>query len=201
MSIVILGGGTFSDVAPHLSLCARAFGSTAIELYEMVRRHRRDVELKLTKMADSRSSLVTNADVSIYVDQLLIDPKVKAIIFSAAMCDFSGVVGGVDEGTRLSSNEIYQISLIPDTFKVLSKIKVARPDIFLVGFKTTSYADFQTQIDKAQSQIEKCGCDMVLANDIGTRNNTLVFKDNFEVGSRRELLERIGRLTLNSLMK
>ena len=85
MSIVILGGGTFSDVAPHLSLCARAFGSTAIELYEMVRLHRRDVELKLTKMADSRSSLVTNADVSIYVDQLLIDPKVKAIIFSVAM--------------------------------------------------------------------------------------------------------------------
>lgn len=34
--IIILGGGTFSPIRNHLSLCAPAFGTTAKYLYENI---------------------------------------------------------------------------------------------------------------------------------------------------------------------
>lgn len=200
MSIVILGGGTFSDVAPHLSLCARAFGSTAIEIYSTLIKYRRDVNLVLTKMADVRSKLVSNADVSEYVDTVLADPNVKVIIFSAAMCDFSGYIDGVSKDIRLSSKEHYDLTLVPDTFKVLSKIKKARPDIFLVGFKTTSYETEEVQIEKSRKQIAESGCNVVFANDIGNRNNILVYPHAVVANSRKFLLQTVAAEVIAHVM-
>lgn len=200
MSIVILGGGTFSDVAPHLSLCARAFGTTAFNIYRELIKFRRDVKLVLTKMAGGDTDLVSNNDVSNYVDIVLADPSVKVIIFSAAMCDFSGYIDGHTSTDRLSSANTYALHLVPDTFKVLSKIKKVRPDIFLVGFKTTSNESETAQIEKSRLQINNSGCDVVFANDLTTRNNLLVFPDSVTKDSRDILLKLVAAESLAHIM-
>ncbi|MHA1290366.1 MAG: hypothetical protein ACTSPB_23545, partial [Candidatus Thorarchaeota archaeon] len=61
--IVIIGGGTFSPIRNHLSLCAPAFGKTARQLGDMFNDKligtpedkEYKVEVHLTKMADPTS--------------------------------------------------------------------------------------------------------------------------------------------------
>jgi hypothetical protein len=76
--IIVIGGGTFSHVRNHLSLCASAFGETARTLAETLRAEVRKrgqrfygVDLYLTKMADPTSKLVTNEDVDKLLDKLI----------------------------------------------------------------------------------------------------------------------------------
>jgi hypothetical protein len=59
--VYILGGGTFSYVRNHLALAVPAFGETARRLDILCRRRflDMDVRLKLTRMADGRSFLIT----------------------------------------------------------------------------------------------------------------------------------------------
>lgn len=199
MTVLIIGGGTFSDVTPHLSLCARAFGTTAKQLY--LKFHDQGIistQLMLTRMANHHSSLVTNKDVDIYIEEILKYSKLKAIIFNVAMCDFYGNVDGHTPDIRLSSNTCYEMDLYPDTTKVISKIKQQRPDIFLVGFKTTAGDNEAIQIRKAQDQIAISGCDLVLANDITTRNNILGAPNSILTGSRDCLLNTIVSETIKA---
>ena len=67
--IHIYGGGTFSYVRTHLALAMPAFGETAkkLEILCKERFHNMDVNLHLTKMANSDSKLVTNEDVEAHV--------------------------------------------------------------------------------------------------------------------------------------
>lgn len=197
MSIAILGGGTYYDVAPHFSLCTRAFGSTAMSLHKLIANKNMPVELILTKMADSRSTLVTNIDIDNYTDKLLNNKSIKVIIFNVAMCDFTGRINGQYSYERLSSKQEYQLSLLPDTNKVLSKIKKVRPDILVVGFKTTYYSCPNDQIQKALEQINVSGGDLVLANDIGTRNNVLLSASQVISGLREDLLLKIIEEVIN----
>jgi phosphopantothenoylcysteine synthetase/decarboxylase len=193
MTTIILGGGTFSDVSPHLSLCTRAFGTTAKQLKQYCDHASVPAQLKLTKMADSESNLVTNQDVENYVEGLMFTTDVKAIIFNAAMCDFSGYIDRQSPDVRLISSEYYEMSLVPNTRKVIQLIKKRRPDIFLVGFKTTAGALYNHQLHKAREQMTTAGCDLVLANDITARNNILVYSQNMCSASndREELLQAI----------
>lgn len=187
MKILIMGGGTFSDVQPHLSLCTRAFGTTARQLKAKFNELSIDSSLVLTKMADTTTDLVTNKDVEKYIDHVLTLPELKAIIFNVAMCDFTGRTHGYPHSYRLSSNGSYDMRLTPDTNKVITKIKQQRPDIFLVGFKTTAGENYHTQIQRAKEQIITSGCDIVLANDITTRSNILV-QPNFSLTDSRDAL-------------
>jgi hypothetical protein len=199
MTVLVMGGGTFSDVTPHLSLCTRAFGTTAKQLY--LKLHDEGIistGLMLTKMANHSSSLVSNKDVDEFIQKTLKNPALKAIIFNVAMCDFKGNVHGYPNTYRLSSNGSYAMRLMPDTTKVISKIKQQRPDIFLVGFKTTAGDNEAIQIRKAQDQIAISGCDLVLANDITTRNNILVTPNSILTGSRDDLLNTIVSETIKA---
>lgn len=80
--VVIIGGGTFSYVRAHLALATPAFGKTAKILYQKCqdRLKHMDVELVLTKMADSNSNIVTNEDVANLVYDLINDNTVKILI-------------------------------------------------------------------------------------------------------------------------
>lgn len=181
--IVVLGGGTFSRIACHLSLATPAFGTTATQIHSFIcdplgfGRLPKGVKpiLKLTKMADSLSDLVTNKDVADYIDKLLDDSTVKAIVMNVALCDFT-MANPINQ-TRLSSSDSYAVTLVGDKLKVIEAIKTRRPDIFVVGFKTTADASSLEQAEAAKALIQRSGADLVLANDILTRNNMLMGKD------------------------
>lgn len=179
--IIILGGGTFEPIRNHLSLAAPAFGTTARYLTNLFSSNGDDngkIYLVLTKMANNKSSLVTNDDVAKYIDTLLEDPEVGTIILNVAFCDFKPLpINGIESdlhGDRLKTdNGNLTIELTP-TEKIISKIRIKRPDIFLVGFKTTTNETKENQFLIALKMMKKTKCNLVLANDTVTRNNMII---------------------------
>lgn len=188
--VVIIGGGTFSHVRTHLALATPAFGTTAKKLEKKCKKRfpEMDIELILTKMADSKSKIVTNNDVSALIDELIQDNTVKIIFFNAAMTDFEGQIGNIQSGKyepRLESSDVYEMWLTPAE-KVINKIRKHRKDIFLVGFKTTSNGDAEEQFNKGLNLIKKASANLVFANDVVTKNNFIVTPEDGVYGEGKK---------------
>lgn len=197
--VIILGGGTFNHVRTHLSLAAPAFGETARRLAVICdnRFENMDVELKLTKMADSSSSIVTNEDVDKLVDEIVNDNTTKIVFFNVAMCDYEGKIGDVESGKYADRLETgagdVTMNLTPSE-KVIKKIRKERKDIFLIGFKTTKGATQQEQFSKGLELMKKSSCNIVLANDVETRSNLIITPEEGVYGQDMERIECLEEL-------
>lgn len=201
--IVIIGGGTMVDVAPHFSLCAPAFGLIANELFDEFGSNEKceySVHLVLTRMAGG-DKIRTNEDLSDYINILLNDESVACIIMSAAICDFqAGHMISIDTNAkdpewksntefgrqvpRLSSKENHTVTLEP-TEKLIDRIKKVRQDIYLVTFKTTSN-DSESLVRKSSYNLLRSGCDMVFGNDIVEHKNITVTDETLTSYEKRE---------------
>lgn len=211
--VVILGGGTIMPVRNHLALCAPAYGSTASALQKLFEAElcaksleaQYKVELVLTKMADSRSSLETNDDVAAYVDQLVADPSVKAIIFNVALTDYRGQVGTVPSGKhaqRLKTSEGEQALVLTPADKLIGRIRRERKDIFVVGFKTTTDYASEDQYTRALELLKRNSLNLVLANDTVRRNNMIVAPEETrycETTDRAQVLEFLTKMTVSRM--
>lgn len=188
---VIIGGGTFNPIACHLALAAPAFGQTAIDMGRWFPDITCDMEcvVKLTKMADRSSSLMTNEDVANYVRDLCGDPLVKIIVLNAAICDFG--IENPSEETRLSSQKDYPVVMKGITTKIISGIKAFRPDIVVCGFKTTHGATRFEQEIRAEQSMKANNLDFILANDLGTRCNMLLAEHCTIIDERGRLLRQM----------
>lgn len=194
--VVIIGGGTFNHVSCHLALAAPAFGTTARQLAKIYQGHGVDVELVLTKMADHTSKIVTNEDLARKLVEISEDPDVEVVVMNAAVCDFS--MDSPIQEERLSSSRNYPALLKGITGKLVKEFKALRPDVVVVGFKTTSGAKWTTQLSKASLSLESNGIDIILANDVGTKNNMVLTREgSFEQMSRQHCLEYIASESLD----
>lgn len=171
--IYVLGGGTINPIATHMSLCSPAFGSVAKEISDKLSSSGHSITTLLTKMADNSSEVITNKDLDVLVDKLLANPKTKAIIMSCAVCDYE-VKGGDKYGSRMKTSEgNIDVTLTPSD-KIIHKIRRTRPDIFLVGFKaTTGYTEAEQHLEGLR-MLKNSKCNLVLANDLHTRNNIII---------------------------
>lgn len=201
-TVHIFGGGTFSHVSPHLALAAPAFGTTAKLIARMIKSFEydalagdspnvalardifpdHDIETVLTKMAaPERSSIVTNEDLSAYVDHIIEDPTTKVVFFTVAPVDFDGAVWtssgpgprGKDQ-PRLRTDVGPKLLYLTPTEKILTRIRQKRKDIFLVGFKTTAGASRDEQYLTGLKLLKSASCNLVLANDVHTRLNMVI---------------------------
>ena len=200
--IIVLGGGTFSPIRNHLSLCAPAFGTTARKLYQLFTESEKSnvTKLVLTKMADPESELKTNEDVASFIDSLLGDESVGTIILNVAFCDFNAVIehrGFHGERLKTADGNI-NLELTPSE-KVVDAIRKKRPDIFLVGFKTTTNADVEIQFLSALKMMKRSKCNLVLANDTVTRKNMIITPEEsrYEAGSREAVLKDLVKMVLD----
>lgn len=201
--LIIVGGGTFNPIRNHLSLAAPAFGTTARKLFDIFSMFDSAgvASLHLTKMADHNSNIVTNDDLSEAVDGWILDPEVKTIIFSAAVCDFKCEMDNIESGLhaeRLSSDYGYTVFL-ETSEKIIGKVRKIRPDIFLVGFKTTTNKSTDDQFLAALKMMKRTKCNLVLANDTVTRQNMVITPEEamYNVTDDRDsalrtLIEMIG---------
>jgi hypothetical protein len=215
--IHIIGGGTFEHVRTHLSLAAPAFGTTAKKLFELCYlrfENKMDINLHLTKMADSRSSLVENDDIEKLVDKLIADLNVKVIFFNVALCDYAGFIteeskdiGKLRTGEikkiltnsgkykkRLQTSHGSQNMHLATTKKIINKIRSERKDIFLIGFKTTSDLDENKQYFLGLKLLKENSCNLVLANDVVRRMNMIITPEEtrYHVTSdRHEVLKQL----------
>lgn len=185
-TVEIIGGGTISHVRNHLALCVPAYGTTAKAIDSICYQHsdKLQVNLHLTKMADSSSKIETNEDVEALIDKWIADPNVKIIFFNVALTDFKGTIikpGAMGGRTisgkyepRLKTVEGYQDLSLEPTPKLISKIRKNRKDIFLVGFKTTCGASENEQYLEGLKLLKVSSCNLVLANDTKTRVNMII---------------------------
>jgi hypothetical protein len=180
MTIHLFGGGTISHVRSHLALCAPARGTAAKTLGLLLSNKGASIGMHPTFMASEGSRLVTNEDVRARLALVLADPATRAVVFSAALCDFNGQIGDVPSGahaerlkTRDVPNEGLAISLTPAD-KVIGSIKKQRPDVLVVGFKTTAGESAYTQVEYANRMASECRADLILANDTVSRTNIVL---------------------------
>lgn len=195
MTIHIFGGGTIQHVRNHMAICAPAYGGTARYLYSQFSPNA--AQLHLTRMADYQSRMETNEDVAARLQEVLADPTTRAVVFNVALCDYSGQIGDVKSGKyaqRLSSREGDQSMKLASTPKLLQRVKAVRPDVFLVGFKTTANASTLEQRRLALRQIGETAADVVFANDTVTRHNMLVFPDGLYEGERESMLNELFKV-------
>lgn len=194
--VVVVGGGTFNHVSCHLALAAPAFGTTARQLAKIYQGHGVDVELVLTKMADHTSKIVTNEDLLEKLVQIADDPDVKVVVMNAAVCDFE--MDGPMQEERLSSECDYPAMLKGVKGKLVKLFKEMRPDVIVVGFKTTSGAEWTTQLAKAAMSLENNDIDIVMANDVRTKTNmVLTCSGSFERMGRQQCLEFLAGESLD----
>jgi phosphopantothenoylcysteine decarboxylase/phosphopantothenate--cysteine ligase len=104
--------------------------------------------------------------------------KYDIVILAAAVADFR------PEGKK--SNKIdsrvdrLSLSLIP-TSKIIDQVKyISKNDIFLVAFKAEYDISDSSIVEKAYRKLKECGCDLIVANDIG-REGSEAGSDNDEV--------------------
>jgi hypothetical protein len=204
--IHIIGGGTFSHVAPHLALAAPAFGTVAREItkeWDFQFAKEKGPVLHLTKMADYQSKLVTNEDVCKLVDELIADQDTSVIFFSAAMCDFNGSMSAnsptnLKYQPRLKTEQGRQILHLTPAEKIIKKIRKDRKDIFLVGFKTTAGDIPNEQYLQGLKLLKSASCNLVLANDIRTRLNMIITPEQaryHETTDRAEIIKNLVEMT------
>lgn len=193
--VIVLGGGTFEPIRNHLSLCVPAFGTTATRISELLP----NSELVLTKMCDITSKLKTNSDVEQYIDELLLDESVGTIVLNVAFCDFKTLpIDGIENGfhaERLKTNDGNLTIELTPTDKVIAKIRLKRPDIFLVGFKTTTNKTSEEQFLIALQMMKKTKCNLVLANDTVTRNNMVITPEETIYGETTDRESVLKELT------
>ena len=178
-TVEIIGGGTISHVRSHLALSAIAYGNTAKQIADLCKEQsdKLDINLHLTKMADSNSNIETTEDVEVLINKLKEDLNVKIIFFNPAMVDFLGEIDNLPSGKyeeRLKSrNGEKAINLIPAK-KIIKEIRKDRKDIFLVGFKTTCGLSEDEQYINGLNLLKESSCNLVLANDVKTRINMVI---------------------------
>jgi hypothetical protein len=173
----VLGGGTTFPLRNHFALCAPAYGAAAKRIHAILQEKGLNSVLCLTKMADSSSHVITNNDVDTQLQGLLKKPETSAIILSTALCDFDGRIGDVEPGwhaDRLQSREGELTIKITPSEKVIDKIHLERPDVCIVGFKTTTNKTIEEQFVAAQRQINSAHVSFVFANDVVTRMNLVI---------------------------
>jgi hypothetical protein len=197
----VIGGGTFSYIAPHLALSAPAFGKVARDIVCRYGWVMREPILHLTKMADHNSKIVTNEDVSKLIDSLIEDSDTKVIFFSAALCDYdgniqteSGLLPRGKDQQRLKTDDGIQTLVLSPADKIISKIRKNRKDIFLVGFKTTAGATPDEQYLSGLKLLKNASCNLVLANDIHTRLNMIITPEQaryHETLDRNEVIKNL----------
>ncbi len=195
----ILGGGTFQPIRNHLSLSAPAFGSTARTLHKLIP----NSELILTKMADPNSKLLTNEDVDKILDGIIKDNEVGTIILNVAFCDYKvKPIDGIESdfhGERLRTDNGDLAIILTPTEKIIAKIRKIRPDIFLVGFKTTTNKTSDEQFKIALKMMKSVKCNLVLANDTVTRNNFVLTAEETiygETTDRESVLKELAEITI-----
>ena len=196
-NVAIIGGGTISNVRPHLAITAKAYGNTPKKIQELLfNNHKIDSQLYLTKMAGG-TVYETVEDIEELVDGLIENEDIKLIFMPVAICDYNGFIDG--DYKRLETSEGEQtIKLVP-TNKIIGKIRRKRKDIFVVGFKTTYGADYQTMFNKGLKLLKDSSVNLCLVNDIQSKQNMIVTPEEspYHVGlERSQILKELVDMTI-----
>lgn len=195
--IHIFGGGTISHVRAHFDVGVFTRGTTAKNIQTILRNKGEKSVLHMTAMGDTSSKLLTDLDVAKRVDEIIADTEVKIVFFNVAMVDFHGQIGDIPSGKRakrLESRGGDLIMQLTPAEKIINRFKKDRKDLFVVGFKTTSGETEEVQYQKGTRLLNGACIDLVLANDIVTKNNIIIEKNGHKLFSSLDREESLSKL-------
>ena len=203
MKYHIIGGGTFANVRPHLSLAAQAFGATPRLLAEKLIERGINPELHLTKMAGGKH-LNTVSDIDNLVSTIVSEKETKVIFMPVAIADFEGDVinpftGMPDVSNGRLDSGLPHIMQLRTAEKIISKVRKTRKDIFLVGFKTTHGATDEEMFLKGLNLCKTSSVNLVLVNDIQRRMNMIVTPEEAPyciTGDRDKVITELVQMTM-----
>ena len=226
--IWIVGGGTVEHVRNHLALAAVAYGQTVNKLVYLTHqsgiKDRMDVEIRRSKMTGDLGQefgFETSTDLMALAKEIKADPLSKIIFWTPAVCDFAPdtlvwpnptkedeelMVGEPfgKHAPRLSSDKRYALILKPtpkivNIFRANGQEEPGRKDLFLVSFKTTTGATSQEQYLAGLDLLKRTSSNLVLANDVVTRNNMVICPEEavyHETTDRDAALRGLVEMTL-----
>jgi hypothetical protein len=213
--IYIFGGGTTSEIRPHLHLTAPAYGHTARFLNEEVVRRGGDFRMEpvllLSKMAGG-AAFNDYWSLAEAVDSVVADPLAKAVIFSPAVVDFCPWTierwnenekswDNPPNGRLSSANLMYRLTLTPRP-KLLKKFRSRRKDLFVAGFKQTFGKTEQEQYLEALRVVKESSVNLVFANDEKTKVCMIVTPEEAAYGvttdRNQALVELLNMVHLRS---
>lgn len=214
MKIAIIGGGTFNHIRNHLSLAAPAFGSVAKQINDIIQKNtfrklNDPIDLYLTQMAGGDKSLSTNKDVSNLLDKLALDGT-NIIFMSAAICDYDVTVNNDPNdpdmnifngphSPRLKTSDGHVLLELEPAEKIIARVRKVNPEIFLVGFKTTTLASIEEQFIAGLKMMKSTKCNLVLANDVITRQNIIITPEEtyYTYENRYDAIKDLVDITLS----
>lgn len=172
--IVIVSGGTIAKIAPHLALCAPAFGRVGNYLELLCKEKvgdKFDIIHHRTKMAGG-SDLLTNDDVANLVEEIVADPLTKIVFFPVALCDY---IPEEERDQRFDTRLEPRINVsLVVADKIVGAIRAKRKDIFLVAFKMTTGATKEEQFERGLRLVKEASANLVVANDTMTKWSMIV---------------------------
>jgi hypothetical protein len=130
--------------------------------------------------------LETNEDLEKLIDHLVLQPETKGVILAAAVCDWQpewleGRDGRGGSGSRfgkkvrrLKTADAPIEMRLRAADKLIGRIRQARKDIFLVGFKATTGQSEQEQYITGLGLLKGASCNLVLANDVHEHRNMVI---------------------------
>lgn len=145
----------------------------------------------------------TNADVAKLVDEIVEDPTAKILFLPVALCDFDvEILGGMapnviagptvtypsgNDQPRLLSSEQHML-LLKRSEKVINRVRKARKDLFLVGFKSTTGATVDEQFEAGLKLLKTSSCNLVFANDLHNKRCMVITPEQvkYAVGTDRD---------------
>lgn len=208
--IHIISGGSLTYVRSHFALCAPAYGTTGHALMSLLMKAAPNMDffLHLTRMAGGREDLETNDDVERLVKTLVADPLTKIIFMPVALSDFVGRVyddadpvseSGKQSPRLQSRKHPLRTMMLQPAKKIIVGIREHRKDIFLVGWKETFNFSENDQYRAALGLCKEASCNLVFANDTGTRLNMVITPEEarYHVSQdRQEVLRGLVEMTL-----
>ena len=132
--------------------------------------------------------------------------KLDIVILAAAASDYAPEK---PSRTKLNSDLLRIVIKLKRVSKMIDDVKKIQNNVFLVGFKAETNISKRDLIKKAREKMEQSSCDLVIANDIGSKrylrnpnyNNIFVIDGNRVANSGWKSKSKIVKFIRNEIEK
>ncbi|HMK53800.1 MAG TPA: bifunctional phosphopantothenoylcysteine decarboxylase/phosphopantothenate--cysteine ligase CoaBC [Methanobacteriaceae archaeon] len=203
--VLVSAGATYEAIDPIRGITNRSSGKMGFELAKEAFRRGAEVTLICGRVEVEIPSAFHTVKVESALDmQLEVEGRVldnDVFLSAAAVSDFT-----LEKEThKVSSQEDITLHLRPAP-KIINRVKVINPEIFLVAFKADYNVSHEEIIQSAKERMQESSADLVVANDVaipgagfGAEDNQILLIDdhvrkvplNSKAEISRQIIDRI----------
>jgi phosphopantothenoylcysteine decarboxylase / phosphopantothenate---cysteine ligase len=199
--VLVSAGATYEEIDPIRGITNRSSGKMGLELAKEAYRRGAEVTLLCGKVEIELPTtfrvikVETALEMQLEVEGLVLDHDV--FLSAAAVSDFNLE----KEAYKVSSQDDITLQLRPAP-KIINRVKMINPEIFLVAFKADYNVSHEKIIESARKGMHESFADLVVANDVavpgagfGSDKSQVLLIDNqvrkIPLSSKIEISQRI----------